>query len=817
MKRLELNGSWSVKANDAYKLLPADQQRVKDWIPARVPGTIHTDLLEQKIIPDPFYRMQENDVQWVENIQWYYRRTFTVDAALLKEQRVTLVAEGLDTYAEILINGRAVAATENMFVEHRIDVKKYMKAGNNTIEIHFDSPVVRSKQLEKKHGKLRVALEPHRVYVRKAQYSYSWDWGPKLTTSGIWRSIYLEASSGPMLRNPFVTTLELTKKSATIEVSVDIEHFKTPLKVSVKIEGIKYSTEIVKKATSSQLKFKVKIDNPSIWWSNGYGEQPLYKASFMIENNNGTTSEAETTFGIRTVNLLQEKDAEGKSFIIVVNGEKIFCKGADWIPSDNFITRISDSKYERLLTLARDANMNMIRVWGGGIYEQDAFYNQCDKLGLLVWQDFMFACGEYPQKPWFLNLVKDEAAKAVTRLRNHPSLAVWCGNNECEWLFCTENPDKTPDDMTGSVIFRELLPAAVKKLDNSRPYWRSSPFGAGFPNDESNGTHHQWSVWSFWKDYKEYELTNARFVSEFGFQAPANIKTWEEATLPDDRTPQHPVIEHHNKQVEGQERLFRFQAGHYTVGKNFNDFVYRGQLVQANALKTAVEHWRRRKFNTAGALYWQLNDCWPVSSWAVIDSGLRPKAAYYYTKRFFAKVLVSIKKNDTMLEVWGTNDSLDRFKGILQVQHLTFTGDKKFGKETEIAIKPNSSAKIFEMPYVNDDAMTHLESYVVAQLLSDGYVINENRFFFAEPKHLHLPNPAVVGTILNKEGNSYKISIKTDLFAKDIRIEIDGCDAEFNDNYFDLDTGALKIIHCTVPESVHSIEGRIAILSLKND
>jgi beta-mannosidase len=788
-----------------------------DWFSAQVPGTIHTDLMEQKIIPDPFYRMNENDVQWVENLQWNYRREFTVEAAVLKEQHVILVAEGLDTYAEIIINGKSVAATENMFVEHRFDVKKYLKAGNNTIEIHFDSPVVRAKQLEKKNGALRVALESHRVYVRKAQYSYSWDWGPKLTTSGIWRSIYLEVSSGTVLRNPFVKTLELTKRSATIEVSIDIEHFKTSVNVTVKIEGKNCSKEIKKRMVSSSLKFKIKIDDPNIWWPNGYGDQPLYSATFILQNTNGTTSEAVTTFGIRTISLLQEKDKEGRSFIIVVNSEKIFSKGADWIPSDNFIPRIPDSKYERLLTMARDANMNMMRVWGGGIYEQDIFYTLCDKLGLLVWQDFMFACGEYPQEPWFLKLVKDEATKAVTRLRNHPSVAVWCGNNECEWLFCTENPDKTADDMTGSVIFRDILPTIVKKLDNSRPYWRSSPFGAGFPNDESNGTHHQWTVWSFWKDYKEYEKTNARFISEFGFQAPANIRTWEEATLPEDRTPQHPVIEHHNKQVEGQERLFRFQAGHYTVGKNFNDFVYKGQLVQANALKVAVEHWRRRKFNTAGALYWQLNDCWPVSSWAVIDSGLRPKAAYFYTKRFFAKVLISIKKNGNNIEVWGTNDSLDRFKGMLQVQQLSFTGEKKFSNDIEVTLKPNSSSKVFEMQYNSNDATIHFESYIVAQLLSDGYVINENRFFFAEPKHLHLPAPRLMCKILEKHKDSYRISIQTDLFAKDVRIEIDGCDAEFNDNYFDMEAGGLKIIQCNAPQSVKNIERKIMITSLQND
>ncbi len=817
MKRVGLNGSWNVKAKDVYKLLPVDYQRVLEWLPAQVPGTIHTDLLSQNIISDPFYRMNEKNVQWIEDLRWQYRREYNLDAAFLNEQHIILVAEGLDTYAHIIINGASVAATENMFVEHRFDVKRYLHEGVNTIEIHFDSPVVCSKRLEKNQGSLRVALESYRVYVRKSQYSFGWDWGPKLTTSGIWRPIYLEASSGPVLRNPFVKTVKLKKGSATIEVSVDIEHFRSPVQITIKIEGIHYSAEKITRATSSLLKFRLKVIDPSIWWPNGYGEQPLYKAIFILQNVDETTSEVDTTFGIRSIRLLQEKDKEGTSFIIEVNGKKIFCKGADWIPSDTFIPRIPDSTYERLLTMARDAHMNMIRVWGGGIYEQDLFYNLCDKLGLLVWQDFMFACGEYPQTSWFLKLVKDEAAKAVIRLRNHPSLAVWCGNNECEWLFSMECPDNTPDDMTGAVIFREVLPTIVKKLDHSRPYWRSSPFGTGFPNDESNGTHHQWRVWSFWKDYEEYVNVDARFVSEFGFQAPANIKTWEEVTLPEDRTSQHPVIEYHNKQVEGQERLFRFQAAHYTVGKNFNDFVYRGQLVQANALKTAVEHWRRRKFNTAGALYWQLNDCWPGSSWAVIDSGLRPKASYFYTRRFFAKVLVSMKRNGNLIEIWGTNDALDRFHGTLHTSVLSFEGEKYSDTVIDVWLNPNSSAKIYEIPHSPNESIERYRTYILVQLLTDGTLISENRFFHVQPKHLHFPNPHLTYKIIERKGQIYHLSIQTILFAKDVRVEIEGNDTEFSDNYFDLDGGVSKVIQCLVPSSLNNIEGKLMLTSLRND
>jgi beta-mannosidase len=814
MQHIELDGLWNVKAKDAYRLPPPDMQRATEWIPAQVPGTIHTDLLTEKLIPDPFYRMNENDVQWIENLQWIYRREFEMDAASLEERHIVLVAEGLDTYARILINGKQVAETANMFVEHRFDVKRYVKAGTNVIEIQLDSAVVRSKQLEKKYGALQVALDGHRVYVRKAQYSFGWDWGPKLTSSGIWRPIYIEASSGPILRNPFVRTVTLKKSAATIEVSADIGHFHSPVTVTVKIQGHGYSREIVKRANSSSVRFKVSIDKPHLWWPNGHGEQPLYVATLSLQTSGRVTSEVTATFGIRTIRLLQEKDAEGKSFIIAVNGEKIFCKGANWIPSDSFIPRITDSTYEQLLTMARDANMNMLRVWGGGIYEQEIFYSLCDRLGLLVWQDFMFACGEYPQTPWFLKLVKDEATKAVTRLRSHPSLALWCGNNECEWLFCMDNADKTADDMRSAVIFREVLPAIVKRLDSSRPYWRSSPFGTGFPNDESNGNHHQWSVWSAWKDYKEYEKDNARFVTEFGFQAPANIRTWEEATLPDDRHPQHPVLEHHNKQVEGQERLFRFLSAHYTLPANFDNFVYRGQLVQANALKTAVEHWRRKKYHTAGALFWQLNDCWPVSSWSVIDSALRPKASYYYAKRFFAKVLLSLKHNGDRIEMWGTNDAFEPIKGILYGALLSFDGARQCEVSNEVSLTANGSVKIGEIPVRFSDILSKNNSYVLAQFSHDKKILSENRYFFVEPKHLHLPKPKWISNILRKSENRYQVDIHTDLFAKDVRIDVDGIEADFSDNYFDMDAGESKTVNCTVSAMPEAVERSLRIISL---
>ena len=814
MRQIDLNGQWFVKVIDKRNTLPAHYERVLEWNPATVPGTIHTDLLNENIIIDPYYRMNELHVQWIENYQWLYRREFTVDKSIIDEESIILDAQGLDTYAKISINGKKVGHTENMFVYHQFDIKRFLTSGVNTIEILFDSPVARSKALQKKHGILEVALESHRVYARKAQYSFGWDWGPKLTTSGIWRPISIKASSGPILKNQFVKTIDLTEKTATVEISMNIENFKFPLDISVKIEGEGYSEEIKKRVVSSHVTLRRKIDHPHLWWPNGYGSQPLYTVTSTIQDSDGSTSETSTTFGIRTVKLVQEKDAEGKSFVIQVNGVNIFCKGADWIPCDNFIPRIPDSTYERLVTLAQNANMNMLRVWGGGIYEQDIFYELCDKFGLLIWQDFMFACGEYPQTKWFINSVKEEAAKLVMRLRNHPSIAIWCGNNECEWLYCTQHPDKSADDMKGSRIFREVLPNIVTQLDGSRPYWRSSPYGAGFPNDVSNGTHHEWNVWSFWKDYKEYEKVTARFVSEFGFQAPANSTTWAEVTLPADRHPQHPVIEHHNKQVEGQERLFRFQSAHYTVGSGFEDFLYQGQLVQANALKTAVEHWRRRKFKTSGALFWQLNDCWPVSSWAVVDSSLRPKAAYYYSRRFFAPVLVSISSQENILTVWGTNDLRKTVKANLTVKVISFDGKVVFAAAQEVSLRMNSSEKLYTIPAQTFHSIEKNSHFVSVQLTFHGDLISENRYYFVEPKHMAVRVPQLTADIITAEGAYLNLSIHTDVLAKDIRIELEGCDIDLEDNYFDLDPGSSRLIRCTLLGGASAAGKKIVVKSL---
>jgi beta-mannosidase len=816
MEKIDLTGKWKFRAVNPLIKIPSPKIKLTRWMDASVPGTIHTDLLMHKIIPDPYYRINELDVQWVDTIRWEYKRDFTVSQSLLDRERIELVAEGLDTYAAIFLNGKKVADTENMFLAYRIDVKKQLKPGRNVVRVVFDSPERRTKDLEDKYGKLNVAVEPHRVFSRKAQYSFGWDWGPKLTTSGIWRNIYIEAYDIARLTDPFVRIVSVTKEEAVLDISAGVVRTKSsPLKMFVRIVNGERVVETVVPVDSGTARVRIPIKDPALWWPNGYGDQTLYTSEMQLMDENGLLIDScLVTFGIRTIRLLREQDDAGESFVIEVNGVKIFCKGANWIPADNFVPRIQGSTYESLLRSAAAAHMNMVRVWGGGIYEEDIFYDRCDKLGLMIWQDFMFACGEYPENESFIRNVRGEAKYNIRRLRNHPSVVLWCGNNECEYLFCNENPGKTPDDMRGASIFRDELASLCEENDGTRPYWRSSPFGTGHPNDESNGNRHQWDVWSSWKDYTHYATDYARFVTEFGFQAPAHPRTYGEITKPDEMDIQSRVMEHHNKQIEGTERLYRFQSAHYRITSDFNTFIYQGQLLQAEALKFAVEQWRRLKFHTAGSLFWQLNDCWPVSSWSVIDSALRPKAAYFYAKRFFSPVLISMKRSSDGVEVWITNDRLENIRGKIEVFLLSFSGVRKRILSMNFRSAANASqvaALISSRRLGKFEKSSH---YLLAQFRSGDELLSENRLFFEEPKHLDLPD-AGLQTELYGRKNVFNLKITAKKFAKDIFVDFQNLDATLSDNFFDLDAGAMKHLDIRADAGLLQLKKSMRIVHLR--
>ena len=817
MKTIDLNGKWQFKAVDESGTLPREHASVTRWMPARVPGTVHQDLLANKKIPDPFYGTNEHRVQWIDTQRWIYRRVVNVPASFLRHPVIELVAEGLDTYAEIRCNGKRVSKSSNMFRTSRIGIRGALRIGRNTIEIAFDSPTLRSRALERKYGRLQVALESHRVYVRKAQYSFGWDWGPKLTTSGIWLPIRLEGYTSGRLYDPHVQILSVTRREAKVRLTVGVHRFTgNPLTLHAVLGGHNTTQYQRVQVKSSKISLLFVVKNPRLWWPNGSGDQPMYAVVLTVAEEKGEVQTIQVPFGIRTVRLLQKPDRDGRSFIFEVNGKKIFCKGADWIPADTFLPRATVGVYERLLTLARDASMNMIRVWGGGIYEREIFYHLCDQLGLMVWQDFMFACGEYPDGAEFLREARIEAEDVVKRLRNHPSIVLWCGNNECEWIYCVANPTRHADDMRGAAIFRDVLPAVVRAHDRSRPYWRSSPYGQGFPNSEKNGNHHQWEVWGGWKDYRDYEKNRARFVSEFGFQAPANSRTLESVIAPADRSPQSAVMEHHNKLAEGPERLYRFQAAHFIVGRGWDDFIYKAQLVQAEALRCAAEHWRRQKFHTAGVLFWQLNDCWPVSSWAVIDSRLRPKAAYFYAKRFFAPVLVSFRRRSPGIEVWGTNDLFQPISGRLVLTLRSFTGKTLWKQQSFVIVPANASRVLYRFSpklYAGIDPAT---SYIHAQLFDGKNVVSENRFIFLEPKHLSLPRATIKCDVVSVAAGYRHIILRSEVFAKDVRLAVQKGELDVHDNYFDLDPGAPRSLSIRSDLAPGELKRRITVTALNS-
>jgi len=540
----------------------------------------------------------------------------------------------------------------------------------------------------------------------------------------------------------------------------------------------------------------------------------MYTAVLSLYEGEREVDAIRVPFAVRTVRLIQKPDGEGSSFVLAINGKQLFCKGADWIPADTFLPRLNTAVYERLLVLARDASMNMIRVWGGGVYEDDVFYELCDRLGLMVWQDFMYACGEYPDHPAFLREAGREAEHVVRRLRNHPSIVLWCGNNECEWIFCTKNPGKVPDQMRGAPIFRDVLPRVVRRHDGTRPYWRSTPFGTGFPNDQGNGNHHQWEVWSAWKDFREYEKNTARFVSEFGFQAPANRATMERVLQPGERDPQSPAMEHHNKQVEGTERLFRFIAAHYALPGNWGQFIHVGQVLQAEALKCAVEHWRRRKFRTAGALFWQLNDCWPATSWSVIDCDLRPKAGYYYAKRFFAPVLVSVAKNGESFDVWGTNDTLSDLKGTLRIALCSVNGGVLWQREHAVRIPGNGSRMLRRLPDADVRGADQRASYLRVELLVGRRSLAVNRDFFCEYKHLDVGGSAVRLSIQNVGRMKRRAVLMCPTLAPAVALYSRSGEAEFSDNYMTLDPGRPCVVAIRSALSVSDLRRDIAIRTL---
>ncbi len=753
-----INHGWEFRLASSHEIeLDSSIGISKDkWLPAVVPGTVHLDLLTNEIIPDPFYSNNESRLRWIDECDWEYRTSFSAVAGKYDK----LVFEGIDTVADIYLNDSLILTANNMFVGYVIDISGRLLNGTNTLRILLKSAKRYAIGLEGKYGKLPVELESHRVYIRKAQYSFGWDWGPAFPTAGIWKSVYLDKTPDCSFSNVKFITEKIENNKANLKVSYDlIGEVNVVENVYIKLEkGHFIHEEKVNGVFNQDNILFFHIEDPELWYPNGCGPQNLYKLTLLAtDKNGGQVDEVYRDVGIRTIELKLEINGK-PSFKFYVNDKPVYMKGVNWIPADSFLPRITAEKYETLLSLAKDAHINMVRVWGGGIYEMDIFYDTCDKLGIMVWQDFMFACASYPEYEPFIENVKTEVIFQVSRLINHPSLAIWCGNNENEWIWVSKYNSKV-QDMPGYRIFHEIIPGLLEKADPSRPYWPSSPFGYdNDPNDFNSGNTHQWEIWSHWVDYTEVAKDRSLFVTEFGFQGPANIDTLNSVIPHNERVIDSEIFKFHNKQVEGPERLNFFLEKHLPQTEQWGDYFYLTQLNQGFALDACLRHWRTNGI-TGGSLIWQLNDCWPVASWAIVDSELNPKLSYYFVKNIFEPCIICYSVNNGFVDVRIQNKSELTFQGKVEIIIVeTDLGNKQVKLVEEISIDANSEF----VPVSLSGITCNDKSIIVGRLYNDDLNLTHTSYYKHNCwKNYKLAQPDIEIELFDK-GSSKQIKLRSD-------------------------------------------------------
>ena len=773
-----------------------------EWRAARVPGSVHTDLLANRLIEDPFYRDNERKLQWVGKTDWEYRTTFDVSPALLQRRHLELVFEGLDTYADVFLNDRPVLAADNMFRTWRVDAKGALRAGANVLRVRFRSPInevlPRMKALGYELPAANDQGEKTSPHTRKAPYQYGWDWGPRFVTSGVWRPVTLEAWDDARLADLRVSQDRLGRDSAQLTAEVEVVSAGGADAVIVVEDPadrrVSARQAVRLSAGAHRFALKLSVPNPQLWWPAGMGAQKLYTLRARLRVGARAADELSTRVGLRTVELRQQPDQAGKSFMFVVNGVPVFAKGANWIPADSFPERVTRERYRRLLESARDANMNMLRVWGGGYYEADDFYDLCDELGLLVWQDFMFACSMYPGDEKFLESVRAEAADNVRRLRNHPSVALWCGNNEVEtawqhWGWKQSLPAKLWDDY--KKLVHGVLPEVVAEHDPARAYWPSSPSSnlEEDPDSQRMGDIHYWEVWHASRPFSEYERQRPRFMSEYGFQSFPSIETVGAYTVPADHDIESPVMLAHQKHPRGNQLIREYMLRDYPEPKDFESFLYVSQVLQAEGIRVGAEHLRRIMPHNMGSLYWQLNDCWPVASWSSVDYFGRWKALQFYARRFYAPLLVSPRAAGERVEIHVVSDRAEPTPARLVVTLLDFGGRSLSSAEKEVTLAPLRGDSYLTLPAARLlEGRDAREVFLLSELLVGGRVVSRNTHFFRPFKELKLAAPRVTAAAAPVRGG-FRVTLSADGLARAVQLSSAGHEGSFSDNFFDLVPG----------------------------
>lgn len=795
MKHCDLSlKNWTVQAVGDIEQVPPDIRGCD--ISAVIPGCVHTDLLAADLIADPYSNRNEESVQWIGLTDWQYRCRFEVSAEQLAHDRVDLVCEGLDTIAVIEINGQKLGESANMHCSCRFDARGLLRTGENELKITFRSAVHHARQMRDKLGELPrvLELEPFN-FIRKMACNFGWDWGPTLVTCGIWKPIRLEAWDIARIASVRPLVLKADSKGAQVEVYIDIERGSVSEALSVAVElvalsgtAIKQTAEIAENANSATV--SVQVDNPELWWPRGYGKQPLYDLTLKLHADEEWLDGWSSRIGLRTVRLNTDSDEIGAKFQIEVNGREIFCKGANWIPDDCFVTRVDEARYRSRITQAAESNMNMLRVWGGGIYETDAFYRLCDEMGMMVWQDFLFACALYPEEEPFAQLVETEARQNITRLSTHPSLVIWDGCNENLWAYLqwgdgVKWKDRAVGRTWGAGFYFELLPDLVKQLDPTRPYWPGSPYSGSMdisPLDDRYGNKHVWDAW-FDKGYRAYRDHSPRFVSEFGFQGPPTFATLKKSIPTQELAIDSPSMSHHQKCPDGNLKINKYLSEDFGSIKQFSDWVYLAQLNQARALTCGVEWFRSRQPTCMGTLYWQLNDCWPVTSWAAVDGEGHPKLMWYATRRFYADRLLTIQPGaGGKLCLYAINDTDQTWSGKGSVARMGLDGRQCAARQIDINVPARSCACVREMEKDIASPDNKAVEFIVA-----GFDGLRATWFFDVDKNLAYPK-LQFDADLTKDGSIYRLMISAKTLLRDMVIFADRLDgnAKVNDQLITL-------------------------------